>query len=150
MEDIAATLAEHQGPHHRRVGFLYEEPLFQEDVFIIATEAIDDQRGGWRTFRFEPPSHARLVSILEESDAELALAVEDGQTDRVRFASATRVPEPVRLAAARAGCYLAMAPVVMEGRVELLWYVFEQSLCVDYHRYGNLGARAAENRAPVS
>ena len=41
----------------------------------------------------------------------------------------------------------SMAPVLAEGRVEMLWYLREQSLCVDYHRYGNLGARADEPRA---
>ena len=34
----------------------------------------------------------------------------------------------------------------MHGRVELMWYVREQSVCVDYHRYGNLGARGDESR----
>jgi RHH-type proline utilization regulon transcriptional repressor/proline dehydrogenase/delta 1-pyrroline-5-carboxylate dehydrogenase len=43
--------------------------------------------------------------------------------------------------------YLADSPVVAEGRVELLWYLYEQSVSIDYHRYGNLGARAAEPRA---
>ena len=42
--------------------------------------------------------------------------------------------------------YIADAPVLMHGRVELLWYVCEQSVCVDYHRYGNLGARTDEPR----
>jgi RHH-type transcriptional regulator, proline utilization regulon repressor / proline dehydrogenase / delta 1-pyrroline-5-carboxylate dehydrogenase len=37
-----------------------------------------------------------------------------------------------------------------EGRLELLWYVREQSISTDYHRYGNLGVRAAETRAEVS
>jgi RHH-type proline utilization regulon transcriptional repressor/proline dehydrogenase/delta 1-pyrroline-5-carboxylate dehydrogenase len=37
----------------------------------------------------------------------------------------------------------------MEGRLELLWYLQEQSISFDYHRYGNLGARADEPRAPV-
>jgi RHH-type proline utilization regulon transcriptional repressor/proline dehydrogenase/delta 1-pyrroline-5-carboxylate dehydrogenase len=35
------------------------------------------------------------------------------------------------------------------GRIELLHYLREQSLSVDYHRYGNLGARGDEGRAPV-
>jgi RHH-type proline utilization regulon transcriptional repressor/proline dehydrogenase/delta 1-pyrroline-5-carboxylate dehydrogenase len=29
-----------------------------------------------------------------------------------------------------------------EGRIELLWYFKEQSICDNYHRYGNLGDRA--------
>ena len=36
-----------------------------------------------------------------------------------------------------------------EGRLELLWYVREQSISTDYHRYGNLGIRADEERAEV-
>jgi RHH-type proline utilization regulon transcriptional repressor/proline dehydrogenase/delta 1-pyrroline-5-carboxylate dehydrogenase len=30
----------------------------------------------------------------------------------------------------------------MEGRIELLHYVINQSICDSYHRYGNLGDRA--------
>jgi len=30
----------------------------------------------------------------------------------------------------------------MEGRIELLQYFQEQSICDNYHRYGNLGERA--------
>ena len=37
--------------------------------------------------------------------------------------------------------------VVSAGRVELLWYVREQSVSHAYHRYGNLGARGGERRA---
>ncbi len=39
---------------------------------------------------------------------------------------------------------------VREGRLELLWYVREQSISTDYHRYGNLGIRADEARAQVN
>ncbi len=87
---------------------------------------------------------------MEESDADLARIVQERQTDRVRFARDDSVPDDVRRAAAKAGLYLATEPVLMEGRVELLWYLVEQSLCIDYHRYGNLGARADEDRSPVS
>ncbi len=41
---------------------------------------------------------------------------------------------------------IADRPVLQHGRIELLWYVHEQSLCVDYHRYGNLGIRTDEQR----
>ena len=37
--------------------------------------------------------------------------------------------------------YIADTPVVAHGRVELLWYVREQSISHVYHRYGNLGLR---------
>jgi RHH-type transcriptional regulator, proline utilization regulon repressor / proline dehydrogenase / delta 1-pyrroline-5-carboxylate dehydrogenase len=44
--------------------------------------------------------------------------------------------------AAETGFYIAKAPVLMEGRIELLHYFREQSLCNTYHRYGNIGERA--------
>ena len=36
--------------------------------------------------------------------------------------------------------------MLSEGHLELLWYTEEQSLSIDSHRYGNLGARANEKR----
>jgi RHH-type proline utilization regulon transcriptional repressor/proline dehydrogenase/delta 1-pyrroline-5-carboxylate dehydrogenase len=92
---------------------------------------------------------AGAIEFVEESDADLATSIRERQTDRVRYAADARVPDVVRRAAARCGLYLASAPVLAEGRIELLHYLREQSLCADYHRYGNLGARADEERAPV-
>jgi len=62
--------------------------------------------------------------------------------DRIRYASPGRVPYPVFKAAAESGFYIARNNVVMEGRIELLNYFREQSICNNYHRYGNLGERA--------
>ena len=90
---------------------------------------------------------AGAIEFVEESDAELASVISTRQTDRVRYAAACRVPLEVRRAANEANVFIADAPVLMEGRVELLWYVQEQSLSFDYHRYGNLGVRASEKRA---
>jgi RHH-type proline utilization regulon transcriptional repressor/proline dehydrogenase/delta 1-pyrroline-5-carboxylate dehydrogenase len=56
------------------------------------------------------------------------------------------VPERVRRAAADVSAVIADEPVLAEGRVELLWYLREQSISWDYHRYGNLGVRTAEER----
>jgi RHH-type proline utilization regulon transcriptional repressor/proline dehydrogenase/delta 1-pyrroline-5-carboxylate dehydrogenase len=92
---------------------------------------------------------AGSIECLEASDEELAGAIRSGQTERVRYADPSRIPEVVRRAAAEAGLYLATAPVLAEGRIELLHYLREQSLSVDYHRYGNLGARANELRSAV-
>ena len=71
--------------------------------------------------------------------------------DRLRYATPARVPESIRRAANEACKYIADTPVLTEGRLELLWYVEEQSLSNDYHRYGNLGPRADEKRnGPVN
>lgn len=62
--------------------------------------------------------------------------------ERIRYAHPDRVPSAVLAAAAEKGFYIARMPVLMEGRIELLQYFQEQSICDNYHRYGNLGERA--------
>ncbi len=83
------------------------------------------------------------VQFVEETDQQLAELVAHGQVDRLRYAAPDRVPALVHRAAAEAGHYIAATPVLPVGRIELLWYLREQSLSIDYHRYGNLGRRAA-------
>ena len=41
-------------------------------------------------------------------------------------------------AAARINKYIATAAPVKEGRVELIHYIKEQSITVEYHRYGSI------------
>ena len=86
------------------------------------------------------------IEFLEESDEQLIQQIARRQVDRLRYASSAAVPRAVRAAANDAFVFVADSPVAALGRVELLWYVREQSLCVDYHRYGNLGARGGELR----
>jgi len=84
------------------------------------------------------------VQFIEETDDELAGRVRESEIERVRFAAPERVPGMVLQAAAASGVFLARAPVLVQGRVELLWYVREQSISSDYHRYGNLSIREGE------
>jgi RHH-type proline utilization regulon transcriptional repressor/proline dehydrogenase/delta 1-pyrroline-5-carboxylate dehydrogenase len=86
---------------------------------------------------------------VAESDEELADLIRRSETDRVRYARPERVPEIIRRAAAEALQYVADEPVSAHGRIELLWYVREQSISHVYHRYGNLGIRADEQRSVV-
>jgi RHH-type proline utilization regulon transcriptional repressor/proline dehydrogenase/delta 1-pyrroline-5-carboxylate dehydrogenase len=94
-------------------------------------------------------SWAAAIEFHEETDEQLAAHVRTlppHADERIRYAAPDRVPEIVRAAASEIGVYLADELVLAEGRVELLWYLREQSVCHDYHRYGNLGARAGESR----
>lgn len=91
-------------------------------------------------------SWAGAIEFIEETDDHLADAVRLGQVARIRYAASERVPEIVRKAAAAALQYVADSPVVVHGRIELLWYLREQSVTHVYHRYGNLGLRADEPR----
>jgi RHH-type proline utilization regulon transcriptional repressor/proline dehydrogenase/delta 1-pyrroline-5-carboxylate dehydrogenase len=86
---------------------------------------------------------------VEESDAELVARIREGGTDRIRYADPSRVPLEVHAALGETGIHVARSPVLAVGRVELLWYVTEQSVSHDYHRYGNLGVRSNEPRRPV-
>ena len=80
------------------------------------------------------------TEIIEQDDQALADMVPE--IDRIRYAAEDRVPITVFAAAAEHGFYIARAPVFMEGRIELLQYFRQQSICNNYHRYGNLGERA--------
>ncbi|MDA0657402.1 MAG: aldehyde dehydrogenase family protein [Planctomycetota bacterium] len=86
------------------------------------------------------------VELVEETDEQLADVLLNGQIDRLRYSSQATVPESILRAAAQASVYVARAPVLPEGRVELLWYLREQSVSTNYHRYGNLGIRSTELR----
>jgi RHH-type proline utilization regulon transcriptional repressor/proline dehydrogenase/delta 1-pyrroline-5-carboxylate dehydrogenase len=92
---------------------------------------------------------AGAIEFVEETEARLAEVIRAGETDRVRYAAAARVPPEIFAAAGETGLFLARTPVLAEGRIELLWYLREQSISDDYHRYGNLGERGEEVRAEV-
>lgn len=92
---------------------------------------------------------AGAIEFVEETESQLIEAIRGRQSDRLRYASPDRVGVAVLEAASQAGVPVLTAPVSAEGRLELLWYLLEQSLSIDYHRYGNLGPRAEEQRAPV-
>ncbi|MGB8333705.1 MAG: bifunctional proline dehydrogenase/L-glutamate gamma-semialdehyde dehydrogenase [Desulfobacterales bacterium] len=80
-------------------------------------------------------------SVIErQTDQDLIRHLPDIQ--RIRYANPRRVPAEVFGAAAEIGFYIARSPVLMEGRIELLHYFINQSICDAYHRYGNLGERS--------
>ena len=78
--------------------------------------------------------------VVRQTDRELIRKIPTIQ--RIRYTHPDRVPAAVLEAAAEKGFYISRTPVMMEGRIELLQYFQEQSLCDNYHRYGNLGERA--------
>jgi len=95
-------------------------------------------------FLDEPEGRRLTLSapVFEETDAELIAIIPT--VDRIRYAAPERVPPEVFAAAAGTGFYISRTPVRMEGRVELLHYYRQQSICTNYHRYGNLGFRSGE------
>ena len=79
------------------------------------------------------------MSFCTESDKELSVRLTE--IDRVRYAHPDRVPQKIHQAAAKLGRHISRYVPLTEGRIEMLRYLREQSLSVDYHRYGNLGER---------
>lgn len=57
--------------------------------------------------------------------------------ERLRCCS-SEIPEALYRAAAENNKYIATAPPVSEGRIELLHYLKEQSVSFEYHRYGSI------------
>lgn len=86
-------------------------------------------------------------SVIEESDEQFANRLKAKTWHRVRFLSAPS--ENLYKAASVSATFLDAAPVLAHGRFELLHYLREISLSIDYHRYGNLGAREKEVRKSI-
>lgn len=93
-------------------------------------------------------SSASLFSFAEKLKTihpDVELKYETDQTfirnlsryERVRTCSAD-IPETLYREAASAGIFIANAKPVVEGRIELLHYLREQSISYEYHRYGNI------------
>ena len=91
---------------------------------------------------------AGKIEWVEQTDEQLCQDMLAGHVQRVRYDGVEKVPESVRRLAPKHYVFLADSPVIPED-LELLWYVVEQSVSFDYHRYGNLGPRADEPRSPV-
>jgi RHH-type proline utilization regulon transcriptional repressor/proline dehydrogenase/delta 1-pyrroline-5-carboxylate dehydrogenase len=137
----------------------------EDTPFEIFARALAAHTAGCRTVVSSPPnldspavqlldeltdSWAAGIEFVEESDDDLAQSLREGFIERLRYANPSQVPFVIRSAAAAAGSYIADESVTPHGRIELLWYFHEQSLTHVYHRYGNLGARSGEIRAPVN
>lgn len=79
------------------------------------------------------------IKIVEEKeDLLIARLVKDG-IKRLRFLSPPSFF--LQKALADASCSVTVAPVLANGRIELLHYLREVSLSIDTHRYGYLGLR---------
>lgn len=72
--------------------------------------------------------------LVTEPDDEFLKKMND--FERIRVCS-PNIPDSYYLEAAKHGKYIALTPALIEGRVELLHYVKEQSVSYEYHRYGS-------------
>ena len=86
------------------------------------------------------------VEVLTETDEQLAAAIRYGAIDRLRIlAPKNRSPE-IDTVCAEEFVSVVAEPVTIDGYVETLRYLNEQSVSFDYHRYGNLGRHASRTQ----
>lgn len=88
------------------------------------------------------PEERRLPEISRMSNSVLIETREQfkktmGQYERIRACSPD-LPREIYEKAASLDKYIATAPPVNEGRIELLNYLKEQSITFEYHRYGSI------------
>ena len=101
----------------------------------------EDLENGVADFLLSSDGKRILDGLVPVTESDAALIHRIPSVDRIRYAAEDRASEAVLAAAARTGFYVSRTRVFMEGRLELLQYLREQSLCHSYHRYGNLGKR---------
>lgn len=83
-----------------------------------------------------------IPEVIEEDEKALIKKIKKGTYKRIRMLSAPS--DALNAALAEAAVNIHLAPVLANGRLELLHYLREVSLSHDYHRYGNLGQREKE------
>lgn len=79
------------------------------------------------------------LKVIQESEGALIARLSQDAIRRVRLLSTPS--GQLQKALAEAACNVAVAPVLANGRIELLHYFREVSQSIVYHRYGNLGLR---------
>ncbi len=107
------------------------------DVLRIATAALTCRSE--LTISSEKKLPFNLPHAIVETQPEFLSRLKSRSAKRVRFLS--RPSSALRKALVELSCYTTIAPVLANGRIELLRYLREQTLSNSYHRYGNLGER---------
>lgn len=96
---------------------------------------------------YKEPQFAKKLIITKETAMDFTARVEAGGIQRIRLLSE---PDSLLLnAAANAACNITIAPVLANGRLELIQYLNEISISADYHRYGYLGMHENENQVSL-
>jgi NAD-dependent aldehyde dehydrogenases len=88
-------------------------------------------------------SKAVILKTITQNDFQVKLQNDDefvaemNSYSRIRCCS-EQLPREYHQKAAELGKYIATAKPVVEGRLELLHYLKEQSIAFEYHRYGSI------------
>ena len=105
----------------------------------------------WTSFKLLEESNwidlLPILSNVEESEEDFFTRIKEGKIKRLRLTS--KASNELKKAAANSACYIIDAPVLANGRLELLHYIKEVSITYDYNRYENLGIKELEMRKPL-
>ncbi|MBA2368352.1 MAG: bifunctional proline dehydrogenase/L-glutamate gamma-semialdehyde dehydrogenase [Candidatus Protochlamydia sp.] len=140
-------------PHSQLLLRVEKEDSLVDIVRVIAASAVcttplevsvEDEILYQKIMKLRLPPFAYLTY---EKEAQLVERIAQGKIKRARLCG--KVTQALIEALANAGCRLNRGAVMANGRVELLQMLREASISSDYHRYGNLGDREQETRAPL-
>ena len=82
--------------------------------------------------------------VVRESEEEFVKCFKN--VDRLIYSDISKVSKYIFAEAAKIAKFIVRGNPMMEGRLELLNYFEEQSISHSYHRYGNIGVRALDNK----
>ncbi|HRD55798.1 MAG TPA: bifunctional proline dehydrogenase/L-glutamate gamma-semialdehyde dehydrogenase [Parachlamydiaceae bacterium] len=87
------------------------------------------------------------LKLIIENEKAFIQRIKLGKIKRVRLLKDPS--EDLKNSLAENACNVVQEKVFSHGRFELLHYLREVALSIDYHRYGNLGAREKEKRTAL-
>lgn len=90
-------------------------------------------------------SKVSTIEIISQELNDTFIAENINNYERLRACSKGNLSKEVKIAANKLGKHIFDSKPKMDGRLELLNYVNEQSISYAYHRYGNLGIRGIKN-----
>jgi len=100
-----------------------------------------------RTDKVEWKELSLYLKHIEEDKPTFEKRVANGEFNKIRVSS--KASDELLKAASVHATTIIDSPVLTNGRAELLCYLREVSISIDYHRHGNLGLREDELRKPV-
>ena len=107
--------------------------------FELSFDSFDANGLDWNYLNF-------LFKVVEESEENFIKRILENDIKKVRLS--TKASDKMKMALAPSFCFINDQTVLANGRIELLNYIREISICKNYHRYGNLGTRESELRKP--
>jgi RHH-type proline utilization regulon transcriptional repressor/proline dehydrogenase/delta 1-pyrroline-5-carboxylate dehydrogenase len=106
--------------------------------------SVDYEQSSAIAFVFENRDTLLNSDDIMKREAEVEFVKNFDKIDRIIYSDVAKVSPFVFKEASKVAKFIIRQKPMMEGRLELLNYMQEQSISYSYHRYGNLGARGID------